>query len=170
MIAVLKRDYVLNYVKRLQRAEPHGTQYFYNTGDTLLPSYILRRATGTNASDCCSERFWAPIGCEQDGFFALESDDGNEVVGCCCGATCATDAILDADSPNGVLAVQLSPPLHVKHASLPDSITTDQQGQPAPGRLHPRPKGGASSTGRGGEFSTGARTRNGSGQPAAGFF
>ena len=86
-IAARRRDYVLDYVKTLPAADPAGTQYFYNTGDTLLLSYILRRATGMTAADYCSQRFWAPIGCERDGFFILESDEGHEVVGSCCGAT-----------------------------------------------------------------------------------
>ena len=55
-IAARRPDYVLNYVKTLPAADPPGTQYFYNTGDTLLLSYILRRATGMTAAEYCSER------------------------------------------------------------------------------------------------------------------
>lgn len=63
-----------------------GTHYYYNTGDTFLLSLILSRATGTTVSDYASEKLWKPLGMEQDGYFMLESDDGQEITGSCCGA------------------------------------------------------------------------------------
>ena len=87
VIAARKPGYVLDYQQTLGKANPVGTQFYYNTGDTLLLSYILSRSTGMSVSDYCSERFWKPMGCENDGFFLLESDGGHEVVGSCCGAT-----------------------------------------------------------------------------------
>lgn len=87
VIGARRAEYVVNYMKTLRRADPPGEQFYYNTGDTLLLSYVLSRATGMSVSDYCSERFWKPMGCENDGFFMLESDGGHEVVGSCCGAT-----------------------------------------------------------------------------------
>jgi CubicO group peptidase (beta-lactamase class C family) len=87
VIAARKPDYILNYLKTRPRANPRGTQFYYNTGDTFLLSHILSRATGKNVSEYCSEKLWAPMGFEQDGFFILDSDDGHEVVGSCCGAS-----------------------------------------------------------------------------------
>lgn len=86
-IAARRSGYVLDHLKTLGRANPVGTQFYYNTGDTLLLSYVLSRATGMTVSEYCSERFWKPMGCEHDGYFLLESDGGEEVVGSCCGAT-----------------------------------------------------------------------------------
>jgi CubicO group peptidase (beta-lactamase class C family) len=86
-IAARRPGYVLNYLRTRGRAEPVGTQFYYNTGDTILLSYILSRATGMTVADYCSERFWKPMGCESDGYFILEADGGHEVVGSCCGAT-----------------------------------------------------------------------------------
>jgi CubicO group peptidase (beta-lactamase class C family) len=87
VIAARRPDYILNYLKTRLRANPHGSQFYYNTGDTFLLSHILSRATGKNVSDYCSEKLWKPMGFEQDGFFILDSDDGHEVVGSCCGAS-----------------------------------------------------------------------------------
>ena len=86
-IAARRPGYVLNYLKTLGRINPVGTQFFYNTGDTLLLSYLLSRATGKTVAEYCSERFWKPMGCEHNGYFILESDGGQEVIGSCCGAT-----------------------------------------------------------------------------------
>jgi len=86
-IAAREPGYVLDYLSTRGRANPVGTQFYYNTGDTLLLSYILSRVTGKSVAEYCSDRFWKPMGCENDGFFMLESDDGQEVIGSCCGAT-----------------------------------------------------------------------------------
>lgn len=86
-IAYRTPGYVLDYLKTRKMANPPGTQYYYNTGDTLLLSYVLSRATGISVAEYCSERFWKPLGCERDGYFILDSDDGHEVIGSCCGAT-----------------------------------------------------------------------------------
>lgn len=87
VIAARTPDYIVNYLKTRPRANPRGTQFYYNTGDTFLLSHILSRATGMTVADYCSERLWKPMGFEQDGFFILDSDDGHEVVGSCCGAS-----------------------------------------------------------------------------------
>jgi CubicO group peptidase (beta-lactamase class C family) len=63
-----------------------GTQYYYNSADTFLLGPILTRATAMNVAAYCSEKLWVPLGCEQDGFFMLDSDDGMEVLGSCSGA------------------------------------------------------------------------------------
>lgn len=87
VIAARQPDYILNYLKTRPRANPAGTQFYYNTGDTFLLSHILSRATGKTVAQYCSEKLWQPMGFEQDGYFILDSDDGHEVVGSCCGAS-----------------------------------------------------------------------------------
>lgn len=86
-IAAREPGWIVNYLKQRQRAEPPGTQFYYNTGDTFLFSLILRRATGMNLSEYCARKVWQPMGCEHDGYFMLDSDDGFEVAGSCSGAT-----------------------------------------------------------------------------------
>jgi CubicO group peptidase (beta-lactamase class C family) len=87
VIAARTPGYIVNYLKTRPRANPRGTQFYYNTGDTFLLSHILSRATGMTVSDYCSDKLWQPMGFEQHGFFILDCDDGHEVVGSCCGAS-----------------------------------------------------------------------------------
>ncbi len=87
VIAARRPDYILDYLKTRPRANPRGSQFYYNTGDTFILSHILSRATGKTVAEYCSEKLWKPMGFEQDGFFILDSDDGHEVVGSCCGAS-----------------------------------------------------------------------------------
>jgi CubicO group peptidase (beta-lactamase class C family) len=86
-IAERRAGYIASYLKTLQRVDPPGTQYYYNSGDTFLLSLILKRATGMSVADYCARKIWTPCGMEQDGYFMLESDEGDEVTGSCCGAS-----------------------------------------------------------------------------------
>lgn len=87
LIAARRANAIVDYLRTRLRAFPPGTQYYYNTGDTFLLGHILSRATGMTVAAYCSEKFWKPMGCEQDGYFMLDSDDGMEVMGSCSGAT-----------------------------------------------------------------------------------
>lgn len=86
-IAERRRGYIAAYLKTLSRLDPPGTQFYYNTGDTFLLSLILSRVTGKTVADYCAEKIWGPAGMELDGYFMLESDDGAEITGSCCGAS-----------------------------------------------------------------------------------
>jgi CubicO group peptidase (beta-lactamase class C family) len=85
-IAERQPGYIARYLKTLKRIDPPGTQYYYNTGDTFLLSLILSKVTGKTVADYCADKIWGPAGMEQDGYFMLESDDGDEITGSCCGA------------------------------------------------------------------------------------
>jgi CubicO group peptidase (beta-lactamase class C family) len=86
-IAERQAGYIAKYLKTLKRIYPPGEQFYYNTGDTFLLSLILAKATGRTVADYCAEKIWGPAGMEQDGYFMLESDDGQEITGSCCGAS-----------------------------------------------------------------------------------
>lgn len=86
-IAARRPGYVWTYLRSRRREYEPGSQFYYNSADPLLLSYILSRVTGGTVADYCSRKIWQPMGCEQDGFFILDSDDGQEVVGSCCGAS-----------------------------------------------------------------------------------
>lgn len=87
VIAARARGQITEYLKTRTLAVPPGTQYYYNTGDTFLLGLILSAVTGRTVSDYCSAKIWQPMGMEQDGFFILDGDDGDEIVGSCCGAS-----------------------------------------------------------------------------------
>ena len=78
---------ILEQLKQAPRVAAPGTQFAYNTGDTFILSLVLSRAVGKSVAEYCSERIWKPMGMETDGYFLLESDDGDEVTGSCHGAS-----------------------------------------------------------------------------------
>lgn len=87
MIGARKVGAIQAYQKTLPREVEAGTSYYYNTGDTFLLGLILKAATGKTPSEYCSEKVWKPMGMEMDGFFMLDGDAGDEVVGSCSGAS-----------------------------------------------------------------------------------
>lgn len=72
---------VLQLLRACPRAHPAGTVWHYNTGDTYLLGAVLSAATNRTLADYMSERIWQPCGMEFDGFYTLESDDGQEIGG-----------------------------------------------------------------------------------------
>ncbi|WP_454618343.1 serine hydrolase domain-containing protein [Bradyrhizobium cenepequi] len=72
---------VLALMKELRAIHPPGTVYNYNTGDTYVLGCLLTAATGERLADYMSRKIWAPLGMEQDAFYTLESDDGQEIGG-----------------------------------------------------------------------------------------
>jgi len=86
-IAEREPGHIAAYLKTLSRIDPPGTQYYYNTGDTFLLSLIISKITGGSVSKYCADKIWQPAGMEQDGYFMLDADDGQEITGSCCGAS-----------------------------------------------------------------------------------
>jgi CubicO group peptidase (beta-lactamase class C family) len=86
-IAARERGHIERHLKTLKRIYEPGTQYYYNSGDTFLLSLILSKVTGKTVADYCAEKIWASCGMEQDGYFMLDADGGQEITGSCCGAS-----------------------------------------------------------------------------------
>jgi len=72
---------VLALLRACPRGNPAGAVWQYNTGDTYLLGAVLSAATGGTLADYMSKRIWQPCGMEFDGFYTLESDDGQEIGG-----------------------------------------------------------------------------------------
>ncbi len=72
---------VLTLMASLERAHPPGTAFLYNSGDTYLLGAALTKAVGMPLADYMSQKVWQPAGMECDGFYTLESDDGQEIGG-----------------------------------------------------------------------------------------
>lgn len=86
-IAERRPGAVLEGLRDSRRIAAPGERFAYNTGDTYLLGIVLSRVTGGSVAEYCSRRVWGPMGMEQDGYFTLDSDEGIEVMGSCCGAT-----------------------------------------------------------------------------------
>jgi CubicO group peptidase (beta-lactamase class C family) len=72
---------VLQIMQGLQRSEPAGTTWRYNTGDTYLLGALVCAATGQSLAECMSKRIWQPCGMEFDGYYTLECEEGTEIGG-----------------------------------------------------------------------------------------
>ena len=72
---------VLRMMAGLQRAQPPGTTFLYNSGDTFLLGACLTRAVGRPLADYLSAKIWQPAGMEFDAFYTLESAGGQEIGG-----------------------------------------------------------------------------------------
>ena len=50
----------------------HGERFSYRSIETDLLGYLMERATGERLSDLVSNRLWAPMGAQEDGFFTVD--------------------------------------------------------------------------------------------------
>lgn len=72
---------VLRLMASLPRAQPPGSTFLYNSGDTYLLGAALTRAVGRPLADYMSDKIWRPVGMECDAFYTLESEGGQEIGG-----------------------------------------------------------------------------------------
>jgi CubicO group peptidase (beta-lactamase class C family) len=74
------RKLTLNYTDVL---EPPGVTFRYLSGNSQLLGFVLSKATGKSIADYASEKLWIPMGCEQNAFWSLDTENGNEKAFCC---------------------------------------------------------------------------------------
>lgn len=70
----------------VKQYKPRGNpmQVFdYESGNTLLLSYLLKAATGKSLSEYASEKLWKPLGAEHAALWSLDGEKGNERAFCC---------------------------------------------------------------------------------------
>jgi len=60
-----------------------GKKFEYMSGNTLILSMVVEKATGMTLSDYASEKIWKPIGAEQPAQWSLDKKDGEEKSYCC---------------------------------------------------------------------------------------
>jgi CubicO group peptidase (beta-lactamase class C family) len=78
---------LVQYMAKLKRAAPAGTEWVYKTGETDLAGIALHRAlAGKSLSQYASEKLWKPFGMEQDAIWMLDKA-GLERGGCCMSTT-----------------------------------------------------------------------------------
>lgn len=78
---------VLALMRSLPRVAAPGSRFNYNTGDTYVLGCVVTAATGKSLAQYMSETFWTSLGMEQDAFYTLESEGGQEIGGSRAGMT-----------------------------------------------------------------------------------
>jgi CubicO group peptidase (beta-lactamase class C family) len=61
------------YLVTLRKAGSHGAAFDYKTVNTEVLCWIMTRVTGVPFADMLSDRIWSRIGCEEDGYLAVDS-------------------------------------------------------------------------------------------------
>jgi CubicO group peptidase (beta-lactamase class C family) len=62
-----------DFLVTLRKAGAHGAVFDYKTVNTEVMCWIMARTTGIALADMLSERIWSRIGCESDGYLAVDS-------------------------------------------------------------------------------------------------
>jgi CubicO group peptidase (beta-lactamase class C family) len=62
-----------DYLITLRKAGAHGAVFDYKTVNTEVMCWIMARTTGVPLAEMLSARIWSRIGCEQDGYLAVDS-------------------------------------------------------------------------------------------------
>jgi CubicO group peptidase (beta-lactamase class C family) len=60
------------YLQTLRPEGAHGEAFAYKTVNTELLCWVMKRVTGVALADMLSQRLWAPLGCEQDGYLSVD--------------------------------------------------------------------------------------------------
>jgi CubicO group peptidase (beta-lactamase class C family) len=61
------------YLVTLRKSGDHGKIFEYKTVNTEVLCWVMQRVTGIPLAEMLSQRIWAPIGCEEDGYLAVDS-------------------------------------------------------------------------------------------------
>ena len=64
-------------------AKRANVEWKYQGGNSLLLSFIIQKATGKALSDYFAEKFWGPLGAENDALWTIDKQDGRERSYCC---------------------------------------------------------------------------------------
>ena len=79
-------DPIVSYLRKLPRANPPGTKFNYNTGETDLVGILVSNAVGKPLATYASEKIWKPYGMERDAVWMTDLA-GHERGGCCISMT-----------------------------------------------------------------------------------
>jgi CubicO group peptidase (beta-lactamase class C family) len=79
-------DPMVSYLRKLPRANPPGTKFNYNTGETDLVGILIAKAVGEPLAQYASEKIWRPYGMERDAVWMTDLG-GYERGGCCISMT-----------------------------------------------------------------------------------
>jgi CubicO group peptidase (beta-lactamase class C family) len=61
------------FLQSLRADGEHGHAFTYKTVNTELLCWVMKRVTGIGLAEMLGERLWSRIGCEEDGYLAVDS-------------------------------------------------------------------------------------------------
>lgn len=111
---------LVTYMSRLPRANPPGTVFNYNTGETDLVGILVSKAVGKSLAEYASEKLWKPYGMERDAIWMVDPA-GHERGGCCLSITLRDYARIGQFMLDGGVAdgKQILPPTWTAEATSP---------------------------------------------------
>ena len=81
-------DDLRSVILRQKIIDKPGQGFRYSSGDTQLLGMVIEKATGVSLSDYLTEKFWIPMGAENNALWQLDSENyGMEKAYCCIAAT-----------------------------------------------------------------------------------
>jgi len=72
---------VMELMRTRPRVAAPGSVFNYSTGESYVLGAIVAAATGSSMCDYLSKKVWAPMGMEADGYWVLDSVNGQEMGG-----------------------------------------------------------------------------------------
>lgn len=75
----------------LKGIQEPGKSYKYLSGNTQLLGMVIQKATGQPLANYLSDKFWKPMGAEQDALWQVDSEDNGLEKAYCCVASNARD-------------------------------------------------------------------------------
>lgn len=72
---------VMELMRTRPRAAAPGSVFNYSTGESYVLGAVVAAATGKPLADYLSQKVWAPLGMEADGYWLLDAEGGLEMGG-----------------------------------------------------------------------------------------
>ncbi|AXG73747.1 class C beta-lactamase-related serine hydrolase [Flavobacterium arcticum] len=79
-------DHLDKVILGLKVVDEPGKEFKYLSGATELLAMVITKATGQTLSDYVSDKFWKPMGMENDALWQVDNLDGIEKAYCCIGS------------------------------------------------------------------------------------
>ncbi|MET4279526.1 MULTISPECIES: serine hydrolase [unclassified Bradyrhizobium] len=61
-----------DYLRTVRKERVHGEVFAYKTVNTEVLGWVMARVTGQTFAQLLHERLWSPLGCEEDGYVAVD--------------------------------------------------------------------------------------------------
>ncbi|MCO5258787.1 MAG: beta-lactamase family protein [Crocinitomicaceae bacterium] len=80
-------DDLYGLVTRQKRIGVPGRTFIYQSGNSQLLGFIIKKATGMSVAEYCSDKLWSKMGMDANAYWSLDKENGDEKAFCCLYAT-----------------------------------------------------------------------------------